>query len=225
MAGNANRDHGLPLTKNELKKAVGLTLRNETLRAKNDSEIAEHLGCDATWVGRIRLGLERSGVIPAREEVVEHQSDGSAVTKKKGKRGPKTKAQKQRAQRDVSKDGINQPIPEWMREIAADKFDILTLQTQLSNIMDAGFGKAMIEARRLQALASGAGARIDLPYLNDLVGEVAKLTQEMVASLGDAAYYCTCPDCLAAGEVRLTCEPCDGKGWMTRAEYEEAHLA
>ncbi len=213
FAAGANKKHGRPLTATERRHGAHLVLL--ALSKKSDTAIADEFGIDVRIVASERQKIQQvKGEKKPDERDVRTTKAGVQVdvskigSKKKG--GRPTKAQQAAREAQVLKDGLGQPIPDRLRQVAEDTTLIDTALTAISNWMQT--------VERLVALPSGAGKHIEAKYVTDCVQEIRK-------HLLDAKYYCSCPECVEKKTKAPASCQCKGESWYTRTGYNEKYLA
>jgi hypothetical protein len=230
FAAQANLRHGVRLTSAQKRTAVLNILSSPQLSlGRPQSAIAQHCGVAGSFVSSLarQLARERDGE-PAENLDAEPASDAKPakpprtvrVRTRTGKEydlavdnlghkatGRPTKRRLAAMKKRLLKDGLGQPVPDWLKQVAIDTSDVEGLSTMLSK------ATAMIE--KVHNMPSGAGQHIDLKKV------VAKV-HEIQLSLQAARFWCACPECRPANQARKVCDKCGGAGWLTQVAYDKA---
>ncbi len=202
-AAGANREHGMPLTSAEKRRAAENVLRTPSLADRSDSVIGDQTGYTGARIQQIRAGLVKDGKMKKRKTVTDStgkkrkpakqpkkQPDSSATTAA-SKSGPKLK------------DGLGKPVPDWGREFVSDLKPINDWLTKLS------------------ALAKDYAALRQIPAGSQLDAVVCSTLDEIANTVQHSKFFCICEPCREAENIRKSCTTCKGRGWLSREQYDK----
>lgn len=210
FAAQANVAHGKRATTADKRRAVVNCLQDPDLRQQSNAIIAEQCGVSGANVGSVRTQLfpgqkdkpkTTKATTKAGKPVTSKPPPGAKAGSGSGK---KSTAKKVAEATKSPKDGAGKPIPAWARPVFNDAVDLRGFQTSLGDVIKA--------AERLHARPSGVGALVASKV-------VAVHVQRIRLHIDAALPFAVCPKCRARGKPAKVCGVCNGRGWLTRAQY------
>jgi len=211
FAASANLAHGLRMSPAQRRRSVQLLLAMPEFAETSDTAIAAQCGVSPPTVATMRRSMESGGQREPTETITVTDSHGTTRTRTRTSQGSGRPSRERQAvrQQKALKDGLGDPVPEWLRPVVEDTTELLRFQTAVSEVLKL--------AEKLPNLPSGAGNCIDVEYL-------VRQGNEMRRHIEAMKFFAVCPECRAAGKPRSSCrDGCNGHGWFTREEYDARH--
>lgn len=224
-ACKANAKHGRPLSALQKRRAVELLLTLQEWRKRSDEQIADAIGCSPSLAYKIKseLGIApRSGPgkvgRPAGKAkasaglFMENNSPAQPQTAKApgSQRGPgrPSNAAKEIRQRKTIRDRLDQPVPDYLKQVVIDSVKVQELLTCISDVA--------ARAEKVKELRSGAGMFLDLDAIVAWVRELRIMVRQSM-------FYAVCMQCSANGKPNEDCD-CGGRGWFSEPQYSQFRL-
>jgi hypothetical protein len=217
---SANADHGLPRTNADKRKAVGLLLNDNEWKHWNDTEIARRCRVSQAFVSKLRNELSQNGFGIDRRKV----QRGNTVYEMRPRSGSSSKQRpeplaepSEPAPAGPAIDRVGIPLPAANIPVFASSGIIDSaekLHGQLAELVDQFAQSPAGAAYRAHVVRRLKDSR---PVLYSPELEV------FVEKLRSSAPHCGyCPRCQTKhpGHVHPACKMCEGRGWLTKAEFD-----
>ena len=215
-AAGANREHGMPLTATEKRRAADNVLRTPELAKKSNPIIGEQTGFTGARIQQFRAALEKKGAIAEQTTLTDikgrtRSKPSSGSTKKtsgatraaSGTKSGESKPSAQKTRGPKLKDGLGKTIPDWGREFV----------TQMKPINDW--------LTKLSTLSKDYAALRQTPAGSQLDAVVCATIDEIANTVQQSKFFCVCDPCREAENIRKSCKTCKGRGWLSRQQYDK----